>query len=677
MRDLLGRMAGAGMPGRRCEGCGGMMPPRTHRQARPSDGAMVCGSCMISEVAPRPLATAGQDSLDEAELAELRARMASAQHSIMRTRPVRAARTTRYRMTPEELVEHLRVGHGWSPEAIEEMYAGDLHGNHVGLHELADMGELAQPRHRHVSLQAVESLQATAHESSSPPHYEPYGYDRPVSNRGITTIGHESSDDLETLHCLAGETRYLTRLGVRTLAETVGTTQLVLTANPGTESIRRSGRWVEAHIHEFGEQPLLHVRLRRNGLTKDLYATRGHRWLLQSGPHGRTFDRFETTDRLIPGHRLSHLRQARPEQRLDREGARRGIHFGDGVSNRARDTVYGSVVLWGAKAKYLAEFFEEIGATPHDRTAPSGLRGVSYSAKMTGYAKELPDLDRDASYLYGWLAGYFAADGSVSRNQVALNSSSFEALARVRDVCTVLGIGTYPISTSLRRGYGSEPTPSHDLTLARGDLTPEFFLLGHHRERFEAMGSRPDRFGWTVVSVEPTDRVETVYCAVVPGSESFALEDNIWTGNCPWCGSGQIIGQSDGTVSCGYCDRTYTVRLQPTYPAMPQAIDGQPYPPGQPGAMPGAPGDEVPGQLPAGMEEVDESAPPGAEPPGEGVEEGEGGDDDLPAFLKGSTLRTAMGDELPVDAYLRHLALVESGYAEPVLASVREDSALR
>ena len=302
------------MAGRRCESCGGMMPPRMHRETRPSDGALVCPSCLMSEVSPR-LLSAASVVLDEAELAELRERMAAAQCSIVAARPLRLARTTRYRMTPEELTEHLRVGHGWTPEAIGETHPGDLHGNHVALHELADMGELAQPRHRHVSLQAVESLKATAH---------------------------ESSDDLETMHC-------------------------------------------------------------------------------------------------------------------------------------------------------------------------------------------------------------------------------------------------------------------------------------------------------------------------------------------PWCGSGQIIGQSDGTISCAYCDRTYTVRLQPTYPAMPQTVEGQPFPPGQPGADAGMPGDEVPGELPAGMEGAEQMPPDGLPPdgaPADDADEDEG-DDDLPAFMKGSTLRTAAGTELPGDAYLRHLALVESGYAEPVLEQVR------
>jgi DNA primase len=43
---------------------------------------------------------------------------------------------------------------------------------------------------------------------------------------------------------------------------------------------------------------------------------------------------------------------------------------------------------------------------------------------------------------------------------------------------------------------------------------------------------------WVVRSVEWSDRVEEVFCAEVPGSHAFALEDDILTGNCFGCGVG-------------------------------------------------------------------------------------------------------------------------------------------
>ena len=44
--------------------------------------------------------------------------------------------------------------------------------------------------------------------------------------------------------------------------------------------------------------------------------------------------------------------------------------------------------------------------------------------------------------------------------------------------------------------------------------------------------------GWVVQSVEESDRVEEVYCAEVPGTHAFTLEDDILTGNCFGCGEG-------------------------------------------------------------------------------------------------------------------------------------------
>jgi DNA primase len=43
---------------------------------------------------------------------------------------------------------------------------------------------------------------------------------------------------------------------------------------------------------------------------------------------------------------------------------------------------------------------------------------------------------------------------------------------------------------------------------------------------------------WVVRSVEWSDRVEEVYCAEVPGTHAFVLEDDVLTGNCFGCGAG-------------------------------------------------------------------------------------------------------------------------------------------
>lgn len=58
--------------------------------------------------------------------------------------------------------------------------------------------------------------------------------------------------------------------------------------------------------------------------------------------------------------------------------------------------------------------------------------------------------------------------------------------------------------------------------------------------------------------------------------------------HCPFCGAGQVVGNSDGTAQCQFCDTTFTVQVQPSMPGVPQTIDGEPHVhPEMPGSVPG------------------------------------------------------------------------------------------
>ncbi|WP_432479750.1 DNA primase [Nocardioides sp. GXQ0305] len=174
---------------------------------------------------------------------------------------------------------------------------------------------------------------------------------------------------------------------------------------------------------------------------------------------------------------------------------------------------------------------------PNSHTSASGDDLLVHH--LPRFFKELPDRHESVSYLYGWLAGYFAADGCVATDgTVILNSADRAALEFVRDVCTRLGIGTYGITTQLRTGYGESPSELHRVHLINEDLPKDFFVIDEHRRRFEEADKQLSRRGWVVRSVEETDRVEEVYCAEVPEGHAFTLEDNILTGNCFGCQEG-------------------------------------------------------------------------------------------------------------------------------------------
>ena len=176
--------------------------------------------------------------------------------------------------------------------------------------------------------------------------------------------------------------------------------------------------------------------------------------------------------------------------------------------------------------------------------------------------------------------------------------------------------------------------------------------------------------------------------------------DPVLCSHCPFCGSGQITGRSDGGIDCAFCGQSFIVRVQPAFPGMPQApgmgaptdagpdmMGGMPpgmegeegMPPGGEGMPPGMEGGEDEGFPPG--EEDEEGGEPGEEEEEEGGQEGEEEGPPFPPKKKTSAraaarrYRTMAGDQLGEDAYVRHLAIVMSGWHPAVLARVRREAA--
>jgi hypothetical protein len=138
--------------------------------------------------------------------------------------------------------------------------------------------------------------------------------------------------------------------------------------------------------------------------------------------------------------------------------------------------------------------------------------------------------------------------------------------------------------------------------------------------------------------------------------------------HCPFCGGGNVIGRSDGTIACGFCNTHFTVQVQPEFAGMPQTIDGQPYDiPGMPGGV--DPNTGMPPQA-DDMETGDEAGADGMPPEGPPDGADMGSPEDEEAQGKNGTsvpwehqsrrlYRTAAGT-MTEEQYLAHLALIHS-----------------
>lgn len=174
--------------------------------------------------------------------------------------------------------------------------------------------------------------------------------------------------------------------------------------------------------------------------------------------------------------------------------------------------------------------------------------------------------------------------------------------------------------------------------------------------------------------------------------------DPLVTSHCPFCGSGQVVGRSDGTIGCDFCGQNYIVRVQPAFPGMPQmpmgpgaasdvGPDGGLMDPGMvgPDGMPLGGGGPPPGEdAGAGGGPVDDAAG------GEGDFPPEGDDDDATQGgpppksdskkkqKKGSLrYRGLEGQILTEEQLLRHLAVRASGASPAVMARLRAEGRSR
>ena len=356
-------------------------------------------------------------------------------------------------------------------------------------------------------------------------------------------------------NCFAGDTEIITRSGIRKIKDIVGTTQRLLA---------KGGKWVDSKINSFGVQELIKISIHRGRHRKTIYSTPQHRWFVKSKSHvlatvggnseSRAYQTREChTEDLKSGMRLSACFGSGIANTMLRPsvvGIMHGICFGDGTTG-SPDTNHGTYLyLCGQKNKELLKYYSEC----HQTLAPErGSEGAIRVADLPRAFRKAPDLNEAATYLYGWLAGYFAADGKISKaGTCRVSSAERENLEVVRSVCAILGIGCHPICQGLqtvRHNGQIKKFIGYNITLFTDHLTEDFFLLSEHKNRYlNYVATRglkrrniPAHMHWYVDSIEYTGQRQEVFCPTVPDYACFTLADNILTGNCGYCSTKDII----------------------------------------------------------------------------------------------------------------------------------------
>lgn len=291
-------------------------------------------------------------------------------------------------------------------------------------------------------------------------------------------------DHVGAYNCLAGDTEYVTDTGIRTLAETVGTTQRVLA---------KDGVWRPATVWQFGEAPVNVITFRpgsrsRTSLRKIVHATADHGWLTTRG----SVRDLQVGDEVIANGQIAEF---------NAHEWVRGFLFGDGTvqDNCAR------VRLCGMKANYLPTF-ELTGARISYPESNDGDPTVSWKVGIFSKCKHLPQAPSPS-----WMNGYMAADGYNAERQPTLSTTRKDAVDFIQRHAAELGVAVTGLTVWTKDSNFGERQPLYKL------------------------GIRPATdVVWRVISIEPTDEIVPVFCVTEPVTHTFTLAHGLTSLNCAY-----------------------------------------------------------------------------------------------------------------------------------------------
>ncbi len=180
-------------------------------------------------------------------------------------------------------------------------------------------------------------------------------------------------------------------------------------------------------------------------------------------------------------------------------------------------------------------YFKGHGNTP--RVRKDRIQMVRISGFPASY-KKLPSRTQSASYWYGFLSGFLAADGTVDIYGCAmLTQKSREVLEAVAEHLPRIGMVAGPIRAQRRTvtiGKHTYDSTIHFVTLLKQFMEPSDFLIPAHRNNFLKNRKRGSKYGRfiRIRAIRKTERREEVFCCVEMKTHTMVVGNGILSGQC-------------------------------------------------------------------------------------------------------------------------------------------------
>lgn len=332
--------------------------------------------------------------------------------------------------------------------------------------------------------------------------------------------------------CFTGDTVVMTDTGDFSIIDILNKPVKVLNIN---------GDWVSTMFTSYGvAKNLMEVVIKRKNEEVAYRCTPNHRWYVRekdASINVYTTDKLkQATKESGSGMKLPHIMPVNPDMDFEyQEGLLHGIVYGDGhLQAKNQDGRYRlRLDLYGEKAELADKFFYSAYSTVISQSTDKRHAGsVSLRIKSRVNYKELPHPASDVSYLYGFIAGLIATDGSVNTKKTGVRitgkKETIDYVASISNRCG-LNVSNINISTTKQQsGYTTTKSDTWYISFETSTVEKELLERKFHRDKFEPSESNPD---WRVISVRHIPESEEVFCCVEPITNTFVLSTGCITGN--------------------------------------------------------------------------------------------------------------------------------------------------
>lgn len=297
--------------------------------------------------------------------------------------------------------------------------------------------------------------------------------------------------------------------------------------------------WVPAHVSHAEMHPCVEITYQSGmGDNYTVIASHNHRWFRKLNTRDE-WSRVSTLD-LRVGDWLPRTKQPKVYP-VCPEGAQHGFFWGDGTRSNGELHVFAP-----EKQAVLATLFARREELAADHWVVRHCPLAWGEAPAEAYAT-------DQRYLYGFLAGYFAADGSVSPSgQMRLTAAKQAALVTAKEAFASLGVRTGEVKLVSTTSNLKEDRELYSISIEIADLTEEFFLRPEHKVIYA--GCPKINNDWLkITDLKPLEGTHRVLCATVPDYEQFVIEGWCLTSNCGFV-STKLLAEHPATPFCFLMD---------------------------------------------------------------------------------------------------------------------------